>query len=152
LFESENQVSKPDRDVRSKLRDDANEDYLLLKTALKEGLDADKPVTRRCEFCGKSNSFLIPDHGSRMKAVDLWISQGFGRPAQEKDEQEPDLDKLDVGTLKPEERAKLKRWLIGTMSPEKLAEFRAHWQAADGRVAARSSAHAAAVPREGSRR
>jgi hypothetical protein len=99
------------KDVRGRLRDDANEGYELLKTALKEGLDADKPVTRKCEHCGRANTFLVPDHQARMKAVDLWISQGFGKPPAESQDEELNLD-VDVANASLEERDELKKRIL----------------------------------------
>lgn len=99
-------------DIRSKLRDDASEDYELLKAALKEGLNADKAVTRKCEHCYRSNTFLLADHSARMKAVDLWISQGFGKPPTEEREQELNLVDIDVASMSIEARTALRRRIL----------------------------------------
>lgn len=99
-------------DLRSKLRDAANEDYELLKATLKEALDAGKPVQRKCEHCGRQNTFHIPDFQSRMKAVDTWISQGFGKPPNEEREQELDLNDVDVTLLSADDRAALRRSIL----------------------------------------
>lgn len=70
--------------VRTRLADDATKDYEKLKATLWEAMDSVKRVWLSCPDCKKRSEVEVPDSSARVKAVELALEQGFGRPGQEK--------------------------------------------------------------------
>ena len=104
-------MSEANRDVRGRLRDDAGDDYELLKGALKSALESDKPLRRRCGKCGHWNEFQVPDNRARVDAAAKGIEMGFGRPPSESPDEELDWD-VDVSKMSLEERAALRKRIL----------------------------------------
>jgi hypothetical protein len=78
-------------DVRGRLRDDAAQDYELLKGAFKSALESDRPLRRRCEKCGHHNEFAVPDYRARVDAAGKWVEMGFGKAPADSQDDEFDL-------------------------------------------------------------
>jgi hypothetical protein len=102
--------AKPD--VRGRFAADAAEDYELMREKLREALVAETVRWGSCPGCGKRVGVEFPDFNARVKAMSLWLDQGFGRPretvAVELDVEDP----LDVERMTPDEREALKRALL----------------------------------------
>lgn len=54
-----------------------------MREAVFAAIDADKPHPVRCPNCEHKFQAKVPDHTARLKAVDLALSQGFGRAPEQ---------------------------------------------------------------------
>lgn len=54
-------------------------EYELVKQALTDAMVSSKRVWLTCPKCSKRSEVEVPDHGARMKAVELWITEGLGK-------------------------------------------------------------------------
>ena len=68
---------------RARLREDVAGAYELVRDAVLDGLSAGRAQPVACPSCKQRFSVTVPDHGARLKAVDLALEQGFGRPPLE---------------------------------------------------------------------
>jgi hypothetical protein len=69
--------------VRAKLAQAAAEDYELIRSALRTALQSETVRHQKCSYCKRSNAFVIPDNNARIRAVETWLEEGFGRAAQQ---------------------------------------------------------------------
>jgi hypothetical protein len=69
--------------VRAKLAQAAAEDYELIRSVLRTALQAETVRHQKCSYCKRSNEFVIPNDNARIRAVETWLEQGFGRVAQQ---------------------------------------------------------------------
>lgn len=69
------------RNVRDRLADDAAKDYERIRDMLREAINAQTTRWGTCS-CGKRVAVDVPDHAARVRAVQLWLDQGFGKLAQ----------------------------------------------------------------------
>jgi hypothetical protein len=73
------------RNVRSRLAHDLEGSYEKIWTTLSEAMDSSKEAWVSCEKCGKRNRVQIPDTQARVRAIEIALSEGFGkRSAEEK--------------------------------------------------------------------
>jgi hypothetical protein len=111
------------RDVRGRLRDDAAEDYELLKGALKSVLLADRPLRRRSEKCQHTNEFAAPDYRARVDAAGKWVEMGFGKPPSDTpDDEVENLTDIAVETMSIEERTALRKRILKSR-PDLAAKY-----------------------------
>lgn len=96
----------PRRSPRSRLAGDVSREYERLRDAVLGALDADKPQPVSCPSCKHRFQASVPDHGARLRAVQLALEQGYGSAT--KAEQQP--IELDAG-LTDERLAALGRQL-----------------------------------------
>jgi hypothetical protein len=66
--------------MRARLANDLESQYDTVVSALKEAMESTKKAWAYCPSCRKKVQVDHPDHGARIKAVELWLEQGFGRP------------------------------------------------------------------------
>jgi hypothetical protein len=66
--------------VRSRLAGDLESQYDKVVAALEDAMESTKKAWAYCPDCRKKVQVDHPDHGARIKAVELWLEQGFGRP------------------------------------------------------------------------
>jgi hypothetical protein len=69
--------------VRAKLAQAAAEDYELIRSVLRTTLQAETVRHQKCSYCKRSNEFVSPNDNARIRAVETWLEQGFGRVAQQ---------------------------------------------------------------------
>lgn len=69
--------------VRSKLAQAADEDYEMIRTALRDGIESKKEIWVTCRACNKKTSTTVNDQTSVNRVVDIWLNQGFGREVQD---------------------------------------------------------------------
>ncbi len=69
--------------MRAKLAQAAAEDFELIRSALRTALQAETVRHQKCSYCKRSNEFVIPDNNARIRAVETWLEEGFGRVAQQ---------------------------------------------------------------------
>jgi hypothetical protein len=98
------------RDVRGRLAEDAADEYEeKIKRTLDDALNAETTRSALCE-CGRRVSVTFNDVNARLKAVQLWLEQGYGKPKETKT---LDVDSgLDIDSMSREEREALKRELL----------------------------------------
>ncbi len=72
--------------LRSRLAQDAADDYSLIRAALRDAISATKTVWGDCPGCSKRVPVQISDHQSAIRAVEKWMELGFGRTPVEKDD------------------------------------------------------------------
>jgi hypothetical protein len=116
--------AQPKGAVRQRLADDANEDYELIRNALKDAAQSKKQVWISCPHCKKKSQVEIADGHAAAKAAQIWLEQGFGRAAdstKRPDEGPPDLGK-PVEAMTAAERDAYARFLIAE-NPELAEEF-----------------------------
>ena len=65
---------------RARLREDVAGAHKLVRDAVRDGLSADRAQRVGCPKGKHRFSVTVLDHGARLKAVDLALEQGFGRP------------------------------------------------------------------------
>jgi hypothetical protein len=99
-------------DVRSRLKEAANSEPDFIENVLRDAAEQTKPYKRKCQHCSKENTFDVPDHNARVRAIELWLEQ-FGKPPTDTTDDELDLS-VDVASLSLEERANLKRSILKT--------------------------------------
>ena len=68
--------------VRSRLAGDLESQYDKVVAALEEAMESTKKAWGFCPKCRTKVQVDFPDHGARIKAVELWLEQGFGRPGR----------------------------------------------------------------------
>jgi hypothetical protein len=73
--------------------------------------DPDKSAWAYCPKCREKVKADFPDHSARIKALQLALEHGYGKPGQSKTEERLDLD-IDVQSLTPEARATLRQKLL----------------------------------------
>jgi hypothetical protein len=66
--------------IRARLAGDLESQYDKVLAALEEAMDSTKRAWAFCPKCRTKVQVDQPDHGARIKAVELWLEQGFGRP------------------------------------------------------------------------
>jgi hypothetical protein len=71
------------RPLRQKLAQDAAEGYEEIRGALQAAINATKGHPAACPKCSHRFRVSIPDHGAAIKAAQLWIDQGYGRPERD---------------------------------------------------------------------
>jgi hypothetical protein len=82
-----------------------------IRRVLNEAVDATKAAWGYCPSCKKKVQADFPDNSARIKALQLALDHGYGKPGQAKTEERLDLD-VDVQSLTPEARASLRRKLL----------------------------------------
>jgi hypothetical protein len=82
-----------------------------IKEILREATESTKPMWSYCPKCRSKVQADFPDHTARIKALQLALDHGYGKPGQAKQEERLDLD-IDVQTLTPDARATLRRKLL----------------------------------------
>jgi hypothetical protein len=82
-----------------------------IQRIINEAVDAKRAAWAFCPTCKKKVQADFPDHTARIKALQLALDHGYGKPGQAKTEERLDLD-IDVQTLTPEARATLRRKLL----------------------------------------
>jgi hypothetical protein len=65
--------------VRSRLAEDATAQYEKVRGALEDAMDAEKQQWAFCPDCEKKVRVDYPDHSARIRAIELWLEQGFGK-------------------------------------------------------------------------
>ena len=66
--------------VRAQLAQDIEGEYELIRDALKDAISGTRKVWLSCPDCGKRSEVEAPDVSGRMKAIELWLTEGFGKP------------------------------------------------------------------------
>ena len=66
--------------IRARLAGDLESQYDKVVAALEEAMESTKKAWAFCPKCRAKVQVDHPDHGARIKAVELWLEQGFGRP------------------------------------------------------------------------
>jgi hypothetical protein len=67
--------------VRSRLATDLESNYSLVRDALEDAMAATKKTWGFCPKCKGKVQVDFPDHGARIRAIELWLEQGFGKPS-----------------------------------------------------------------------
>jgi hypothetical protein len=80
--ESSANASAPSRDVRGRLAKDAADAYEQIVAAIKEAVTAETTRWGDCPNCQHRVPVSFPDVSARMKALQLWLDQGLGRPVE----------------------------------------------------------------------
>lgn len=65
--------------VRSRLAEDAAAQYEQVRGALEDAMNATKKAWGFCPGCEKKVQVDYPDHSARVRAIELWLEQGFGK-------------------------------------------------------------------------
>lgn len=68
--------------VRQRLAQDAADEYDLIRSTLLEAAKVMKPVWVACPECMKRSQVEVPDGHVALKATELLINQGYGRPKE----------------------------------------------------------------------
>jgi len=71
-----------DPNVRKRLAQHAAEDYELIRTAIREAAQATKTVWHTCRFCNRRDQIEVQDAHAAIKAAEIYLNQGFGRPKE----------------------------------------------------------------------
>ena len=66
--------------IRARLAGDLESQYDKVVSALEDAMESSKTAWAYCPSCRKKVQVDHPDHSARIKAVELWLEQGFGRP------------------------------------------------------------------------
>jgi hypothetical protein len=69
--------------LRAQLAKDIGDEYALLRDSLLEGLKALRETWATCRKCGTRTQVVVPDMGSRVRAVEALLNQTAGRPGEE---------------------------------------------------------------------
>lgn len=65
--------------VRARLAGDLEAQYDKVVAALEEAMESTKKAWAFCPKCRAKVQVDHPDHSARIKVVELWLEQGFGR-------------------------------------------------------------------------
>jgi hypothetical protein len=66
--------------IQARIAGDLESQYDKVLAALEEAMESTKKAWAFCPKCRTKVQVDHPDHGARIKAVELWLEQGFGRP------------------------------------------------------------------------
>jgi hypothetical protein len=94
-------------------------DAETIQRILKEAVDADKSAWGYCGTCRKKVKADFPDHSARIKALQLALEHGYGKPGTAKDETtKVDLD-IDINKISLEARGNARRHAIALLKDNK---------------------------------
>jgi hypothetical protein len=65
--------------IRERLGEDLEAEYETIKAALKDAMETTKQSWAWCPNCSEKVKADFPDNNARIKAIELWFSQGLGR-------------------------------------------------------------------------
>lgn len=103
--------------VRSRLAEDATASYEKVLAVLQGAMDATKKAWAYCPDCAKKVQVDYPDHAAQIRAVELWLSEGFGKPGTVAAGSVPGVPSYaELEAMKREEWEKLtddQLWAIG---------------------------------------
>jgi hypothetical protein len=80
---SDGAAGRPLADVRGQIRDEAEASVEAIRELLREALKTDKVVHAKCPKCATAVPHVVGDWSARLRALELMLDQGFGRPAVE---------------------------------------------------------------------
>ena len=89
-------------------------------------MESTKKAWGFCPKCRTKVHIDQPDHGARIKAVELWLEQGFGRPGSGAALVSPEVAAADIGLSELEAMSTpaLAAFAFGAMSEEERAAQR----------------------------
>lgn len=117
-------------EFRRQWRDDAAEDYELMRKSLRAGLEAKKVMKVKCPH-GHEFPIEVADHHAAHKAIELYTGLGFGKPESESKLSPEDEASQQVRAMSDEELTNRRfTWLverIDSASPEVRSLLRETW-------------------------
>lgn len=82
--------------VRARLAVDAEAQYDKISSTLIKALDSTKKSWGFCPACRKKVQIDHPDHGAQLKAAEMLLEQGFGRPGADTSGRSPEAVGAEV--------------------------------------------------------
>jgi hypothetical protein len=70
-------------DVRGEIRDEAEASVQAIRDLLREALRTEKVIHQKCPKCSTAVPFVVPDWSARLRALELMLAEGFGKPPAE---------------------------------------------------------------------
>ena len=71
------------RGVRGRLQEALEDSYDKVWSALDEAMSSNRAQWLACPKCNRKSEFQVPDHGARVRAVEIALSEGYGKRASE---------------------------------------------------------------------
>jgi len=109
---------KPGGAPRAHLAHVATKHAGLIEATLLAALQAETTRHVKCQFCKRANSFVLPDHGARVKAVQTLLEEGYGRPQLAESPKTDVEGVLGLEDMSDEELLQIKRRLQELAEPE----------------------------------
>jgi hypothetical protein len=66
--------------VRTRLAEDLEGQYDVVRQALEDAMGTTKKQWLTCTHCQKRSEVDVVDNSARIRAIELWLEQGFGKP------------------------------------------------------------------------
>ena len=112
--------------IRARLAGDLESQYDKVVAALEEAMESTKKAWAFCPKCRTKVQVDHPDHGARIKAVELWLEQGFGRPGSVGVQVSPEVagGQQTLEQLEAMSSPALAAWLWASQSEEERAADR----------------------------
>jgi phage/plasmid primase-like uncharacterized protein len=86
-----------------------------LREAFRELSKATTEEFLTCPGCGKRHGFQVPDRNTRIKAIQLALEHGYGKPATSKTEDHAINLDVDVTKLNTEQRTQTRQAILRAM-------------------------------------
>lgn len=103
------ETERPKQNIRTKLRDAADERYDKLLAAIDMAIDAEKTWQLACSNCGKREPVRMPDVRAQMDAAKFLLEQGHGAVNRAPTVEAQPMDSGELAGLLADDLAEWKR-------------------------------------------